>query len=277
MRLSEEAVAKLKVMAKNIGLIKISGKVGDLQFFKKDGKSYVGLTSSLSKDRILKDPAFKRTRENMAEFGGSASVSKSIRGHMVPLKKVTDKNLHLTMVKLIREIINEGSGPRGRRTVDFSTNFDKMDGVDLNKGSQVGEVLYANFSVTTNASRNSLTMTIDEFLPSDYMLIPEGATHYKIHIAGLALSNFAPVGPKVLYKPTNAVQHGIFSKTASTELSVEDLLTGGLVLTTSFPNAPVLAADVSLVSFVAVEFLQEVNGVFYTFASNNAVRIEKLF
>jgi len=264
-------------MAKNIGLIKISGKVGDLQFFKKDGKSYVGLTSSISKERILKDPAFKRTRENMAEFGGAAKVSKSIRQFLIPMKKLIEKDLHQSMVKLVREVINDGAGVRGKRTVLFSANFDKVEGLELNKSSKVGEVLFASIDITSNAQRNQLTMTIKEFLPSDYMLTPEGATHFRIHVAGMALSNFAPVGPKVVYKPTNPTQHGIFSKTSSAELPIEDLLTGGLVLTTSLPNSPVLAADVSLVSFVAIEFVQEVNGVFYTLASNNAIRIEKLF
>ncbi|TNF48602.1 MAG: hypothetical protein EP305_05155, partial [Bacteroidetes bacterium] len=97
-------------MAKNIGLIKISGKVGDLQFFQKDGKTYVGLTSSISKDRIIKDPAFKRTRENMAEFGGAAGVSKAIREYLVPLKGLFEKGLHTRMVAMIRELINAGSG-----------------------------------------------------------------------------------------------------------------------------------------------------------------------
>lgn len=264
-------------MAKNIGLIKISGKVGDLQFFKKDGKSYVKLASSITKDQIMKDPAFKRTRENMAEFGGSATVSKSIRQFLIPMKKLIEKDLHQTLVKLVRDIINDGAGPRGKRTVLFSTNFDKVEGLELNKSSKVSEILYVSIDITSNADRNELTLTIEEFLPTDYMSIPDGATHFRIHVAGMALSNFAPVGPKVQYKPTNPVQHGIFSKTSSTELPIEDLVTGGLVLTTSLPNDPVLAADVTLVSFVAVEFVQEVNGVFYTFASNNAIRIEKLF
>lgn len=264
-------------MAKNIGLIKISGKVGDLQFFQKDGKTYVGLTSSVSKDRILKDPAYKRTRENMAEFGGAAVVSKAIREHLIPLKKLMEKGLHERLVSKIRALINLGSGVRGKRRVEFSLNPDELTGFDLNNSASVSDVLHIAVDITTNADRNQLVLTVPEFLPRDYMLIPEGATHVRFFLAGLALSDFAPFGPKNTYRATNLAQHGIFASMAGALLPVDDVVTGGLTMTVNLPGAPVLDTDVSLAAIIGVEFLQEVNGLTYTFASNNAVRIDRLF
>ena len=264
-------------MAKNIGLIKISGKVGDLQFFQKDGKTYVGLTSSVSKDRIIKDPAFKRTRENMSEFGGAAGVSKSIREHLIPLRGLIEKGLHTRLVQIIRYLINSGSGVRGKRAVEFSLNQSELAGYDLNASTKVSEVLHIGVQITANAERNELVLTVPEFLPADYMLIPEGATHVRFILAGMALSDFAPIGPKNKYKETNAAQHGIFAAEVGTLLPVEQLVTGGVSMTVNLPGAPVLDSDVSLVAFLGVEFLQEVNGLVYSFASNNAIRIERLF
>lgn len=264
-------------MAKNIGLIKISGKVGDLQFFRKDGNAYVGLSSQISKDRILKDPAFKRTRENMSEFGGAAAVSKSLREYLTPVKGLIEKQLHNRLVAVLRELINLGTGDRGTRRVEFSLNQSELDGFELNKATKISEVFFVDHSMAANVNRNQITLTVEEFLPADYLLIPEGATHFRVHIAALAISDFEAVGPKKKYRPVNTTQHGLFTHEVTTELSLNALVTGGITLTADLPGAPVLDPEVSLAGMLGIEFLQEVNGVFYQFATYNAIRIEKLF
>lgn len=264
-------------MAKNIGLIKISGRVGDLQFFAKDGKTYVGLSSSLSKDRIAKDPAFKRTRENMSEFGGSASVSKALREYLIPMRHLIEKQLHNRFVKMVRELINTGSGNRGSRKVEFSLNKAEIEGFELNSSTKISEVMFTTNDLVTNVDRNQLTLTVAEFLPSDYLLIPEGATHFRVYLAGLAISDFAPVGVKKRYRPINSTQHGKFALGATAEISVDSLVVGGISLTVDLPGAPVLDPEVSLAGMLGIEFLQAVNGSFYQLASRNAVQIAKLF
>lgn len=264
-------------MAKNIGLIKISGKVGDLQFFQKDGKTYVGLSSSVSKDRIMKDPAYQRTRENMSEFGASASISKAIREKLIPLNGLIEKQLHTRLMKPLRALIDLGSGARGKRAAEFSLYGEEFEGLELNKSTTFSAVVLISGELTTNAERNQLVWVLPEFMPIDYLQIPEGATHFRFHLAGLSLSDYAPVGPKNKYKATNAAQNGLFDLQMSTLLPVSDLVTGGLTMTVDLPGAPTLDSDVKLVAFVGIEFVQEINGLFYQFASNNAIRIEKLF
>src|SRR3989338_5433185 len=142
------------VMAKNIGLIKISGRVGDLQFFQKDGKAYVGLSSQLSKDRIMKDPAFTRTRENMSEFGGAAAVSKSLRNALIPLRGLIETGLHSRFTSLIRQTINLGTGVRGERRVEFSINPEELQGFELNKNTKVSETVLTTNTLVANVNRN---------------------------------------------------------------------------------------------------------------------------
>ncbi len=48
-------------MAKQTGLIRITGTIDNLCFYKMDGKYYVRTKSSLSGKRVKKDPAFKKT------------------------------------------------------------------------------------------------------------------------------------------------------------------------------------------------------------------------
>lgn len=264
-------------MAKNIGLIKISGKIGDLQFFQKKGQTYVGLSSSLSKERIKKDPAFKRTRENMSEFGGAASVSKAIRLKLIPIAGLIESGLHARLTSVLREMMNMGAGQRGQRAVEFVANGAVLEGFELNKSTRLSEVMQTNNVLSTNTDRNQLSLDIAEFLPDDYLLIPDGASHFKIHLAALAMSNFEVNGTSGKYQPTNASQHGLFANTESALLNVDSLVTGGVHISVDLPGSPVLAADVALAGIVGIEFLQEVNGTFYQFASNNAVKIIKVF
>ncbi|MFT7613569.1 MAG: hypothetical protein ACI9J3_002544 [Parvicellaceae bacterium] len=66
-------------MAKQKGFIKLKGSLGGLTFYGKNGEELVRTTGGVEKSRIMKDPAFKRTRENMAEFGVSATIGKALR------------------------------------------------------------------------------------------------------------------------------------------------------------------------------------------------------
>ena len=66
-------------MATNESLIKLKGNIGGLSFYEGDGKNLVKMSNGPEKERIMTDPAYKRTRENMQEFGGAATVGKAFR------------------------------------------------------------------------------------------------------------------------------------------------------------------------------------------------------
>ena len=62
----------LHIMSKQKGLIKLEGNIGGISFYVSDGEYLARMANGPSKERIANDPAFKRTRENNKEFGGSA-------------------------------------------------------------------------------------------------------------------------------------------------------------------------------------------------------------
>ncbi len=68
-------------MAKQIGVVKYKGTIGDIRHFKIKGLTgnFAGLNGGASSEQIKSDPAFVRTSENMNEFGGCAAVGKSVR------------------------------------------------------------------------------------------------------------------------------------------------------------------------------------------------------
>ncbi len=66
-------------MARQTGIIKIKGKIGDLSFYKTKDGHLAREKGGVEGDRIKNDPAYARTRENNAEFGSSATSGKLMR------------------------------------------------------------------------------------------------------------------------------------------------------------------------------------------------------
>ena len=66
-------------MAKQKGIIKLEGSIGDITFFKTADGYLAREKAPISAAQIANDPAFQRTRENMAEFGRAGKASKLLR------------------------------------------------------------------------------------------------------------------------------------------------------------------------------------------------------
>jgi hypothetical protein len=67
-------------MARQKSPFKFEGEIGDIVFFQtKDGGYMAREKGGISGDRIKKDPAFERTRENGAEFGRAGVAGKVLR------------------------------------------------------------------------------------------------------------------------------------------------------------------------------------------------------
>ncbi|MBT1711324.1 hypothetical protein KK062_23985 [Fulvivirgaceae bacterium PWU5] len=72
-------------MAKQKGIIKLEGTLGDITFVKTAGGYIARERTSLSGDRIKNDASFQRTRENNSEFGRAAQTGQVIRTAFRPL------------------------------------------------------------------------------------------------------------------------------------------------------------------------------------------------
>ncbi|MFT7352496.1 MAG: hypothetical protein ACI9XR_002283 [Flavobacterium sp.] len=66
-------------MARQKGIIKLKGTIGDIAFYKiQDGHS-AREKGGIDASRIKNDPAFQRTRENGSEFGRAGGAGKILR------------------------------------------------------------------------------------------------------------------------------------------------------------------------------------------------------
>ena len=74
MNCRHESVLNFIKMAVNNSFLKLKGGLGGLSFYEAGGENRVREKGGIDRDRIMNDPDFKRTRENMSEFGGSAKL-----------------------------------------------------------------------------------------------------------------------------------------------------------------------------------------------------------
>lgn len=106
-------------MARQVGLIKLKGKIGDISLYKTQDGHLAREKGGVSAERIASDPAFVRTRENGVEFGSSAGSGKSLRTALfVMLQTASDNRVVSRLTKVMTDIKNlDGTSARGLRNV----------------------------------------------------------------------------------------------------------------------------------------------------------------
>lgn len=182
-------------MAKSNGILNIEGTVENLTFFKKDGKNFVRRKGGIPKERIMNDPNFVRTRENISEFTHSTNSGKLLRtalGSMV--FKAKDNRLSSRMMQTMSKIKNaDPTSVRGQRNVanGIATAEGKqlLRGFDFNSDAPLKNVLFAPFSLNTNNGEVSFT----DLLPAEQLQFPKGATHFSLQSAVLAIDFSAQI------------------------------------------------------------------------------------
>src|SRR4051812_34086677 len=108
-------------MGKLRGVIKMKGTMANVTFAKTTDDIIVKEKTEISKQRILTDPAYQRTRETMAEFGNAGKAAKLMRAALSPVLPPTrDKRLTARLQRLLFRVVRtDADNPRGSRQVWF--------------------------------------------------------------------------------------------------------------------------------------------------------------
>ncbi len=234
-------------MAKQKGIIKIQGKIGELSFYTTKDGNLVREKGGIDAKRIASDPAFKRTRENGAEFGSSASSGKLIRDAFRPLiHHASDQRVTARMMKIMTEIKNlDTVSPRGKRNVGIGiTNplsLNLLKGFNFNIHSVLVSVMYKPFTVDQATGEISIL----ELNPMNDLTFPEGATHMTIQSAWAKIDFVTKSKVVEISDPYNGPIDG---NTVDVVLTPQQVPGG---VGTNF-------------QLLMIEFFQEVNGVQYT-------------
>ena len=263
-------------MAIQDSFIKIKGSLGGLTFYEKDGKSLIKTSSGVNKERIMTDPKYKRTRENMVEFGASAKIGKSFRAGFVPIRKIVGENtLTGRVTGMMKKINKAGIGVRGQRTFEIVANKNLIEGFEFKKDQKLSSIFYAPFSLPIiDVNRSIVDLVIPDFNTSNLINTPEGATHFKLVLSASVLSDMEYDVSEKLYKFVNPEENEINVMVFSNEIPIGGMVGGDINLQADLGFTSPLPTSAGVVIGFGILFYQEMNGEFYDLAGNNAMRIE---
>ncbi len=176
-------------MGRQDSVIKILGQVDGLTFYKSQRGYEVRKRSGVSGDRIRKDPAFARTRENGQEFARAGQASRKLR---IALRSAVVKNSDRLMAsRMMREMMKvvkaDTVHTRGMREA-LPANIGLLEGFEFNASASLVTTMKAPFQATIDRVTGVVEVTVPEFIPEDMITPPEGATHARLVIAGLELN-----------------------------------------------------------------------------------------
>jgi hypothetical protein len=239
-------------MAKQKGIIKLIGKIGDRVYYYDRIRGYlVRKVTSVDAERIRSDPAFARVRENNAEFGHCAWMVKLLRAAFKPLfAGIADTRMTARLTKatiaMMHSDMTSGAGMRKPENGDAQV----MRGFEFNKHASVETLLHATYQAGFDPKEEKCTLTITPPESKKMVKAPKGATHFRL-IAGMATIDF---------KTGNYILDTVRSE----EMAVRQGTNAPLTLTS--PLAP--AAGEGLFITLGIEFLQRVNGAYCPLQSN---------
>lgn len=234
-------------MARQKGIIKLTGKVGDLSFYKSKDGFLAREKGGVEGERIKNDPAFVRTRENGAEFGSSASSGKLLRDSVrTMMQNASDGRVTARLTKVMTQIKNmDPTSARGERTVGVGiatpTAKALLKGFNFNNRAVLGSVLFKSYSVNTGTGVIDLT----GFVPINDLNVPPGATHVTLRGAWTKVDFSGSVSS--------------VEETNSQNLPIDGTVTTVTLTPTAVPSGT--GTDLYL---LMLEFFQEVNGIQYT-------------
>ncbi|MEO8771517.1 MAG: hypothetical protein ABI402_15585 [Ferruginibacter sp.] len=241
-------------MAKQKSIVKLSGTIDDITFSQtKDGFVARKKIPKVSKETLATDPRYARLRENMSEFDRGVSAGKKMRiAVQDALLNCSDKRLGTRLNQAMMTVLaSDPTGKRGERSV-ANGNAALLKGFNFSTASQLSTSMKLAFAFAIDRLTGKLTADIPSFVPEDVLVPSKGATHFKIHSAGVEI-NFG-----------NNLHNTKMFESAGIALGTDPTPVINILhdLGANSTNP--------LFLLVGIKFYQEVNGVFYPLKSNSS-------
>jgi len=177
-------------MARQDGVIKLTGQMGDISFYKSKDGHLVRQKGGIDGARIKNDPAFARTRENGIEFGRAGSASKLLRSAFrMLIANVSDNRMANRLTQLMVKVIQaDATNTRGARNV-IDGEATLLTGFEFNQNGRLDKTFFAPYTFQIDRTSGALSIAIPPFVPMNLTTTPPGATHFKL-VSGAAVVDF---------------------------------------------------------------------------------------
>jgi hypothetical protein len=233
-------------MARQKGIIKLKGTIGDITFYKTQDGHLAREKGGIDASRIANDPAFQRTRENGSEFGRAGKAGKLLRTALRPLllNSADSRMVSRLTQRMVKVIQADQVSERGLRNV-IDGEAELLFGFEFNIRGKLGTSLYAPFVASIDRVSGEITVDIASFIPANMIAAPSGTTHFKIISGGAEIDfeaeTFVVATSETTILPWDATATAVISQT----------------------NAVTPASTKPLFLALGVEFYQQINGQMY--------------
>lgn len=95
-------------MATQIGLLRVTGTVGGVCFYRMDGVYYARAKSSLTGERVKSDPCFAETMRCAKRMGSVSKIASEIYRQIVPEHERSRERYREVMGMVMRELAADG-------------------------------------------------------------------------------------------------------------------------------------------------------------------------
>ena len=248
-------------MAKQSGIIKLEGTIGDVTFYKSQDGMLARAKGGVSAERIQSDEAFQRTRENNSEFGRAGSAGKLLRlTFRNYLQNAADSKMVSRLTQAMMEVLKaDSTSTRGQRNV-LDGELELLEGFDFNINGKLSTTLFLAYTATIDRVTGLLNVAIPAFVPANAISAPDGATHVRFVSGGAAID---------FEKRTFEL---VTSQSA--DIAVDTTQSNAITLA----NQLTANSTNPLFLVLGVEFYQQVNGVSYALkgGKSNALCLVKV-
>jgi hypothetical protein len=233
-------------MARQKGIIKLKGTIGDITFYKTQDGHLAREKGGIDASRIKNDPAFQRTRENGSEFGRAGTAGKILRTALraVLLNSADGRMVSRLTQQMVKVIQADVTSNRGSRNV-IDGEAELLAGFEFNIGGKLGTSLFAPYLASIDRATGQIKVTVPSFIPINMIAAPSGTTHFKIISAGAEIDFEA----ETFVVENSETEILAWDASASTVISQTNMVT------------PVSTKPLFLA--LGIEFFQEVNGQMY--------------
>ena len=267
-------------MARQKGVIKYVGTLGDIRHFKIKGQEgyFAGMVGGPTGDQVLSAPEFERTRENMNEFGASAKAGKSVRtGLSQVMKQMADSQVTGRLTSIMKKInLEDQTEARGYRKIEITTQRNYLKGFEFDKNTSLSGIFNAPYAVTHTYDRESGDFNIGDFNPANLINAPAGATHFRLITSLSVVSDFEYNATTNSYDPMDANLNEVndIQYSAFLDLYAPVIAT---TITATLPGGLLPTVNTTVLQCIGIEFYQQVGANYYLFSSGNCLKVEDAF
>jgi hypothetical protein len=230
-------------MAKQIGVVNLSGTIGDTTYIRTKNGFFARLKTKGISERVRTSPRYRKLRAHMSEFTAAARAGKLLRDHLFDfVGKCRDINIanRLTGVMLAAVKLDK-TNPLGQRNV-LDGEVSLLEGFEFTGTANLSATLEVEPAGAINRETGEVSVQLVALNPYDVMKWPLTATHYRVSMAAAAI-NFE----------SGAVEKQILDGPHQPLLNLEN---EALLLSVSLPEA--LTDPILLL--LKLEFFEDVNG-----------------